>query len=341
MKVTTFSVDVAKTVFQVHGFDGRGERVLARRVRRAELLRFFRARVERCHVVMEACRSSHHWARELRGLGCAPELIAPQHVKALVVGNKTDANDADAIYEASRRPKVGRVAIKTVEQQEVQALHRVRDRLIKARTALLNQIRGILGEVGLVFGERSTALRRALPEVLEDAEAPLSMRLRGLVAELWAEAHALDTRIEWVERQLAQEFKQSEQAQRLDAIEGVGPLIATAVLATVGTGRQFTSGRQFAAWLGLVPKERSSGERRQLGHITKRGDCYLRKLLVHGARAATLAALRKDDPRSRWVKALVARRGHNRAVVAVANKTARIIWALLVSGERYRPAIGA
>ena len=338
MQVTTFAVDLAKRVFQVHGFDGKGHRVVTRRLKRAQFLRFFRERPERCRVVMEAGRSSHHWGRELRSLGYTPVLLPPQHVKPLVVGNKTDGNDADAIYEASLRPKIRPVAVKTVAQQEVQALHRVRTRLVKARTGLMNQVRGLLSEVGLVFPARAGSLRRALPVVLEDADNGLTPRLRALVAELWEEWRGLDTRIRQLDRSLEREASACEATRRLAEVPGVGPMIATAAVASVGNGQPFASARQFSSWLGLVPSEHSSGETRRRGGITKRGDTHLRTLLVHGARAALLAARRKDDPHSRWIRALEERRGHNRAVVALAHKMARILWALLVTGERYRPA---
>lgn len=336
MKVKTFSVDLAKQVFQVHGFGPGGQRVLRRRLKRSEFLRFFVQRAERCVVVMEACRGAHHWARQLRALGYRAELIAPQHVKALVVGCKTDARDADAIFEASCRPTIGRVAIKRVEQQELQALHRVRERLIKERTARANQLRGLLSEVGLVFPARLSALRRALPEVMEDADNGLSPRLRALVGQLWEEWREGDARIARLEGEIRGELRAHEPAQRLEAVPGVGPLTATAMVASVGDAATFPSARAFAAWLGLVPREHSSGERRRLGAITKRGDGYLRRLLIHGARAAVRTAQRKHDRHSRWIQALVARRGHNRAVVAVAHKNARVLWALLRGGQPYR-----
>lgn len=336
MKIKTFAVDLAKEVFQVHGFGPCGQRVLKRRLKRAEFLRFFAQREARGVVVMEACRGAHHWARQLQELGYRAELIAPQHVKALVVGSKTDAHDADAIFEASCRPTIGRVAVKRVAQQELQALHRVRERLIKERTARVNQLRGLLSEVGLVFPGRVSALRRALPEVLEDADNGLSPRLRALVGQLWEELREGDARIARLEGEIRAELRAHEAAQRLDAVPGVGALTATAVVASVGDARSFPRARAFAAWLGLVPREHSSGARRRLGAITKRGNAYLRRLLIHGARAAVRTAQRKSDRHSRWIQALVARRGHNRAVVAVAHKNARVLWALLRYGGQYR-----
>lgn len=338
MKVTTYAVDLAKNVFQVHGYDAHGHRVLVKRLRRTAFRRFFCVEARPCEVVMEACGSAHHWGRELESWGFRVGLLAPQHVKALVIGDKTDANDCDAIYEASRRAKVRRVPVKTVAQQEVQALHRVRERQKKARTALLNQVRGLLSEVGLIAPKGVAALGRLVAEQLEDAENGLTPGVRQLIAALWEERRELEARIAQVERTLVAVHETTEITQRWSAIPGIGVLTATAALASLGDGRQFTRGRQCSAWLGLVPRVHSSGERRRLGGITKRGDGYLRTLLVHGARAAVLATRGKDDAHSRWIRDLVARRGHNRAVVAVANKNARILWAMLVHGSEYRPA---
>ena len=287
---------------------------------------------------MEACSSAHHWGRELEAQGYEVSLIPPQHVKALVVGDKTDANDCDAIYEASRRPKVRWVPLKSQAQQEVQALHRVRERRVRERTALLNQVRGFLTEVGIVAPRGVAALRNRVAELLEAVEGALTPGLRRLLGALWSEYGDLEVRVKDVERELGQLYRASPQAQRWSAVPGVGVLTATALEAALGDGRQFEGARQCAAWLGLVPRETSSGARRRLGGITKRGDGYLRKLLVHGARAAVLAASRKDDARSRWIRALVERRGHNRAVVAVANKNARILWSMRVHGTEYCPA---
>lgn len=339
MDVTTFAVDLAKQVFQVHGFTSHGERVVARRLSRGRFVRYLAERPERGLVVMEACAAAHHWGRELEALGYRVRLIPPQHVAALRMGNKTDGNDADAIYEASRRPKMRFVAVKSEAQQDVLALHRVRERLVGRRTALINQIRGLLGERGHVYGRRRGVLRRAIPELL-CREGALTPVLAELLGELWAEFCELDRRIGELERRLKRLHRASEPCRRLGAIEGVGELTATAVAAAIVDGSAFGSGRQFAASLGLTPREHSSGTYRQLGGITKRGDGYLRKLFIHGGRAAVQAALRgdKDDARSRWIRALVERCGKNKAAVAVANKNARISWALLRRGECYRAA---
>lgn len=271
--------------------------------------------------------------------GYEAKLLPPQHVAALVFGNKTDANDADAIYEAGHRPKIRPVPVKGEEQQDVLALHRVRDRRMRDRTAVGNQIRGLLGERGVAFAQGSGALRRGLADWLSEAEGPLS----EVIGELWAEWQELDRRIALAQRRLEAFYRASPACGLIGEIEGVGQLTATAIVASIGDGSAFGRGRQCAAWLGLTPKEHSSGQHRHLGGITKRGDGYLRKLLVQGARSAVTAAQHKSDARSRWIQALVARRGMNKAAVALANKNARIAWALLRSGECYRrpEALGA
>lgn len=332
MQVTTFAIDLAKKKFQVHGFTALGEKVLAKTLTRGRLLGFFEGQEVRCRVVMEACATAHHWGRVLMELGYQVELLPAQHVAKLVVGNKTDSNDADAIYETAHRPKIRRVAIKSEAQQDVLAVHRVRERLMKARTSLVNQIRGLLGERGVTFSGGLPALRRGLAQWLAEAQGPL-VELIGELREEWQE---LDRRIARQQASLRRTHRHSPGCLLIGEVEGIGELTATAMVASVGDARVFRSGRQFAAWLGLTPGEHSSGARRRLLGITKRGDTYLRTLLIHGARAAVLAARKKADARSRWIQALVARRGHNRAVVAVANKNARIIWALLSTGECYR-----
>lgn len=270
MQVTTFSVDLAKNKFQVHGFSAVGEKIVAKTLPRAKFLAFLSARSERCRVVMEACAASHHWARALRSLGFHPELLPAQHVAALVAGEKNDANDADAIYEAANRPKIRRVAIKSESQQDLLALHRVRDRLVRSRTALINQIRGLLAERGVVFAPRTGTLKQALPRWLDGAGGPFAILIESLL-EAW---RSLDQRINHLEGELKAHYRASPACQRIGAVEGIGVIGATAITASVGDARAFHSGRQFAAWMGLTPRERSSGERRYLGSITKRGDGY-------------------------------------------------------------------
>lgn len=333
MNITTFSMDIAKNVFQIQGYTGRREKVLIKRLKRGKVLSFYAEQEGRCRVVMEACGSAHYWGRELAGLGYEVILLPAQHVSALVVGNKTDAHDADAIYEASLRPKIRPVPLKSEEQQALLAVHRIRERLMKGRTALINQIRGLLAEHGVVFSKRVAPLRQGLVEWFSQTDKEA---LRELISELWEEWQALDERIKHQDRKLARLYRAIPGCGLIGEIGGIGTVTATALVASVGDARVFDSGRQMSAWLGLTPREHSSGDRRQLQGITKRGDGYLRKLLVHGARAVVQRSRHKTDARSRWIQDLVARRGHNKAVVAVANKNARIVWAMLRTGECYR-----
>lgn len=339
MKVSVVAVDLAKTVFQVHGFSASGERVLAKRLKRKAFERWL-SKMEEIgspEVVMEACGSGHYWARRLQTQGCRVRLIPPQHVRAYVMGHKTDGNDADAIYEASQRRGLRAVAVKTVSQQDVLAVHRVRERRKKARVALLNQLRGLLAERGLVCARGVSQLRRLVREVAagEPSEEVTAFFVSQLL-ELEAEWRALDEQIEAAEAVIRTHARETAACRQIEALAGIGAMTSSAAVAMVGDGAAFNSARQFAAWVGLTPRVDASGERRRLGAITKRGDGYLRSLFIHGARAVVRTAQGKSDPRSRWIQALVERRGGNKAVVAVANKNARIVWAMLHSGECYR-----
>ena len=337
MNVTILGIDLAKAVFQVHGVDEHGRAVLSKRLSRKQLLPFL-ANVPPCLIGLEACSGAHYWARELQKLGHQVRLIAPQFVKPYVKGNKTDGNDAAAICEAVSRPHMHFVPINSLEQQEVQALHRIREQLVKNRTALANQIRGLLNEYGVVIPSGIRRLRVQLPLILEDAENGLTILGRELIHDLYQRLVVLDEQVAQADRRIEQIFKQDERCQRLAQVEGVGPLIATAFLAAVGDARIFHNGRQVAAWLGLVPKQHSSGGKARLLGLSKRGDSYLRTLLIHGARAAVQHATQKIDARSRWINGLRQRRGKNITAIAVANKNARILWALLATGEPYRQA---
>jgi transposase len=267
------------------------------------------------------------------------KLLPPQHVKAMLIGNKTDANDADAIFEASLRPKVKPVPVKSAEQQAILAEHRRREALIRDRTRTINQMRGLLREFGILIAARNGPFRRQVVGVLEDAENGLPWRLRTLLAEAREDLLHLDAQLAKIDARLGELARQDPLCQRLRAIEGIGPISATALAASLGEGPRFTRSRQFAASLGLVPREHSSGHQRRLGSITKRGNGYLRYLLVHGARSVIRTSGHKTDPRSRWLQALMARAGHNRTTVALANKNARIVWAVFHSGQPYRPAV--
>lgn len=335
MKLKRIGVDLAKQVFQLHGVDSHEQVVCRKQVRRSGLLDFFR-QLEPCLVVMEACGSAHHWAREFRALGHDVRLIAPQFVKPYVKGNKNDANDAEAICEAGSRPTMRYVPVKSAEQQAALSVHRIRSRAIRARTALLNETRGLLGEFGLIEPRQGVAATRALLARALAPDSGLPATLRELMDDLQDELQETDQRIAHLDRLIQQQARQDERVQRLMQLEGVGPISATAIVAAVGDARQFQSGRQLAAWLGLVPRQHSSGGKDRLGSISKRGDTYLRTLLIHGARAALNASANKTDPRSAWLNALKSRRNTNIATVALANKNARIIWALLSKGEHYR-----
>jgi transposase len=310
---------------------------LKKQVKRQEMLTVFR-QIEPCVVAMEACGSAHYWARELRRLGHEVRLIAAQFVKPYVKSGKNDANDAEAICEAASRPQMRYVAVKTAEQQAEQALHRVRSRLVKARTALANEIRGLLLEFGIVLPKGIAACRRLWAEVLEDGENGLPGLMRELLAQLSEELTQRDDDIAKLDNQIKRQCREDERMKRLLSIEGVGPISASAIVAAIGDARQFASGRDLSAWLGLVPDQHSSGGKERLGSISKRGDTYLRTLLIHGARAVVNACKNKADRKSLWLKGLMARRNKNIATVALANKNARIIWAVLARAEDYRAA---
>jgi len=337
MKITRIGLDLAKDVFQVHGVDRDGRTVVRRRLRRGEVLKFFGG-VEPCVVGMEACGGAHHWGRELGKLGHLVRMVSAQFVKPYVKSNKSDANDAEAICEAISRPGMRFVEVKTVQQQELQALHRVRSGLVGERTGLANRIRGLLTEFGVVMPRQLAQVRRGLPWILEDGENGLSGTLRGVIEGLRADLERLDERIGELDRLIGQAVREDPACERLATIEGIGPLTASALVAAVGTGAAFANGRGMAAFLGLVPRQHGSGGKAGLGAISKRGDPYLRTLLIHGARSVLQHAARKTDVRSRWLQGLMARRHRNVAAVALANKNARIAWALLAHGQSYRPA---
>jgi transposase len=334
MNSTTIGLDIAKNVFQLHGVDEHGKAVLHKQLKRGQVLAYF-ANLPPCLVGLEACGGAHYWARELIKLGHEARLISPQFVKPYVKGNKNDANDAEAICEAVSRPTMRFVPLKSVEQQDIQVLHRIRSGLVKERTALANRIRGLLGEYGIVVAAGLAKLRRRLPELLEDAENGLTIMARQLFVELQEQLIAVDKRVADYGDKTKALHQSSDVSQRLAGVPGIGPITATALMASLGNGKAFSSARQVAAWLGLVPKQASSGGKPKLLGISKRGDVYLRTLLIHGARAVVKAAAKKDDSQSRWINALVKRRNRNIAAVAVANKNARVVWVLLTKAEAY------
>ena len=336
MQLTTVSVDLAKTVFQLHAIDQQGKTALRKQLKREQVVPFF-ANLEPCLVGMEACGGAHYWARKLQALGHTVKLMAPQFVKPYVKSNKNDVADAEAICEAVTRPNMRFVPIKTVEQQAILAVHRARQGFVKARTAQANSIRGLLGEFGVVLPQGIRHIVERLPDILEDHENALPGSLRQLMQRLMEHFKELDRQVVELEREIQQWHRSNEGSCRLAEIPGVGPLTATALVASVGDAKNFSNGRQMAAWLGLVPRQHSSGGKPTLLGISKRGDGYLRTLLIHGARSMVRVVESKTDPSADWLKGLLARRHTNVAVAAQANKTARIAWALLAHGTKFRP----
>ena len=336
-KITTIGLDLAKNVFHVVCCDAHGKVVRKKMLKRSKVLGYF-ANLPPCLVGMEACASAHHWARELGGLGHQVKLIPPQYVKPYVLGNKNDYNDALAIAEAVIRPEMRFVPVKTPAQQDVQALHRLRERRLQERTALCNQLRGLLAEYGLIFPEGINVLHRRLPELLEDCENDLSDLFRRLLAQSYQQLQALDEYIDFYTQEMKRQSQQDEACRRLQTIPGYGPIVAGVFHSAVGNGEAYRRGRDVSASLGLVPRQHSSGGKEVLLGISKRGDRYLRSLLVHGARSVVIRAAKKDDRLSRWINKIRAARGFNKAVVALANKMARIGWAVLANKTVYQAA---
>lgn len=334
MQISRVGLDLAKRSIQVHAVD-RHERVTVKRtLKRAEVLKFF-GQLAPCLIGMEACAGSHYWARELSRLGHTARLMAPKHVKRYVMGQKNDGNDAAGACEAVSRPQMHYVAIKSVEQQDIQALHRIRSQCVEQRTAKVNLIRALLTEYGIVLAQRVNTLRAGLVEILEDAENGLSVQCRQWLSELRSDLQYLDERITQLDKRIEQHVRAHEPTRRLLAVPGIGPLTASALYAAVGDAKAFANGRQLAAFLGLVPKQHSTGGKDRLLGIHKQGDSYLRGLLVHGARAVQRVAGKKTDARSVWLNELTERRHKNIATIAQANKTARIAWVILARGETY------
>ena len=343
MKTTTIGIDLAKIVFQIHGVEERGKVAVRKQLKRAEMSKYF-ANLEPCLIGMEACGSAHYWARKLEGYGHTVKLMAPQFVKPYVKTNKNDMADAEAICEAVSRPNMRFVAIKNVEQQAILSVHRARQGFVKARTAQGNQIRGLLSEFGIVIPQGIGQITKQVPEILEDGENGLPGAMRNLIERLAANLKEMDRQVKELEAQIQLWHRENEASRKLAEIPGLGPITASAIVATVGDAREFKNGRQLAAWMGLVPKQNSSGGKQKLLGISKRGDTYLRTLLIHGARSAINAAEKKAEPDS-WLRKLMGRRNTNVAAVALANKNARIVWALLAHGRTflpdYTPAAGA
>lgn len=330
-------LDIAKRVFQVHGVDERGAVRARKTLKRTQVLGYF-AQLSSCLIGVEACAGAHYWARELGKLGHTVKLMAAQFVNPYRKSGKNDVNDAEAICEAVGRPNMRFVAVKSEEQQSVLVWHRARALAVANRTAQVNQIRGLLGEFGLVVPQGIGRLRNQLPEILTRADNRLPELARQLLDDLLERLRHFDEQIQCYDVQIRELARASEPCKRLMEIEGVGPITATALAATVGDATVFQNGRQFAAWLGLTPRQHSSGGKTRLGQITRRGDRYLRTLLVNGARALLRYVGRKNDIKSIWAARVMQRRHVNVAAVALAAKQARIIWAMLAKGTTYSPA---
>jgi transposase len=335
MKITTVGIDLAKLVFQIHGVDERGKVAVRRQLKRAEMSSYF-VNLEPCLIGMEACGSAHFWARKLEGYGHTVKLMAPQFVKPYVKTNKNDVADAEAICEAVSRPNMRFVAIKTVEQQAILSVHRARQGFVKARTAQGNQIRGLLSEFGIIIPMGIRSVMKLIPDILEDGENSLPGTMRNLLDRLTDNLKEMDRQVKELEAQIQLWHRENALSRKLAEIPGLGPITASAIVATVGDAREFKNGRQLAAWMGLVPRQHSSGGKQTLLGISKRGDTYLRTLMIHGARAVIRVAESKAAPDG-WLRKLMARRNKNVAAVALANKNARIVWALLANDRMFRP----
>lgn len=337
-EITTIGLDIAKSVFHLVAVNQVGRCVKKKQLKRKQVL-LYMAELEPCLVVMEACAGAHYWARAFIALGHPVRLIAPQYVKPYVKGNKNDYNDAEAIAEAAQRPSMRFVPIKSIEQQDIQNFHCQRERIKKERTALVNQTRGLLAEYGIVINQGIAAVRRDLPLILEDAENGLSVLARDLFAEQLDALRRIEHRFEQCEQRIKSMNRENAICQRLDEIRGIGPITASATYAAAGDGNEFVNGRHFSAWLGLVPGQHSTGGKPVLRGISKRGNTYLRTLFIHGARAVLRHSATRQDRFSRWAQSVLARRGHNKACVAVANKLARMAWVVMAKGEAYRPPV--
>ena len=340
MKLHTIGIDLGKTVFHLVGLNVHGEVVVRKKFSRTQLLRYT-ANVQVTLIGMESCGGAHFLGRALREQGHEVRLIPAQYVKPYVKTNKSDYIDAEAIAEAVARPTMRFVPIKTDDQLDLQSLHRVRERWVMRRTAVINQIRGLLLERGITVRKGRRYMEAALPRILEDADVKLSGALRMLLAQLKLDLDQLAERIDEADAVIQKTADENEACQRLVEIPGIGPVTATAVIAAIGNGGAFHKGREFSAWLGIVPREHSTGGQQKLLGISKQGNSYLRRLFVQGARAVLQQHTKQSSGLSTWLAQLTSRTHRNVAAVALANKLARIAWAVVAKNERYRPPVVA
>lgn len=333
---SVIGLDIAKNIFHLYtiGTDGK---TFKRKLKRSELLPFF-ANYPVSLIGIEACGGSHHWAREITKLGHNVVLLNARYVKGFVVGNKNDFNDAQAIFDAVTRPNKREVRIKTLEQQDIQLVHKIRQSLVEKRTALVNQIRGLLSERGILINQGINHVRKQLPLILEDAENSLTPLSRELFAEQHEKLKQLDNEIKAQDQRISRLCSQNPLSGRFLEVPGIGPMTATIVASDLGNGKGYASSRDYAASLGIVPRQHSSGDKPVYLGISKRGNRYIRTLLIHGARAVLKNCSDKTDKMSLWLQSLIERRGFNKASVALANKNARILWAMATKGEAYQPA---
>ena len=331
MSVRLLAIDLGKQSFHIHGIDTDGV-VVSRKVSRAKLPDVV-ADLAPEVIAMEACAGAHYWGRRFFAGGHQVRLINPRFVKPFVKGSKNDAIDAEAIYEAATRPTMRFVPLKSLDQQDLQSLHRARERVVGDRTALINHTRGLLAEYGVVLPQGPWRFVAQAPAAVADAE--LSTLAREIFSDLFDQLGELNGRLQKLDRQLVAICRENDACRRLTKLPGVGPVIATALVAAVDDGRHFRSGRELAAWIGLVPRQYTTGGKPRLGGIGRRANHYLRRQIIHGARAVIIRLSKHNDRRSEWLKELLVRRGFNRTIVALANKTARIAWALLARNEEY------
>jgi transposase len=334
-QVTTIGLDIAKSVFQVHGVDAEGNVVVRRQIKRRQVLAFFQ-KLPGCLVGIEACASAHYWSRELQAIGHSVRLMPPAYVKPYVKRHKNDATDAEAICEAVTRPNMRFVATKTEEQQSCLTLHRTRHLFIRQQTSVINIVRALLAEFGIVAPVGRKGLEQLLGVAADASDQRLPEVARACVAALGAQLQSLKAQILKFDRMISVWHRSSETSRRLDEIPGVGPALATALVASVADPKVFRSGRDFSAWIGLVPKQNSSGDKAKLGNISKRGDRYLRSLFTTGALAVIRYAKIHGTKHRPWLTALLMRRPTKVAAVALANKIARMAWAIMARGERYK-----
>lgn len=339
-KISTLGVDLAKNDYQVCGMNQSGKVLFNRKLGRSKFIEFVCTLdiAADFHVAMEACGGANHVARVLTARGFTVKLMAPKFVKPYVKSNKNDRNDAEAIAEASRRPTMRFVGIKSMFQQEINAIHRVRENLVKRKTAISNEIRAMFFEFGVTIPKGITYTRKQVPLLLEDAELNIPLGVRELIRDLYQELLEVFDKVEKWDKKLQLIYKDNEVCSRIGKVEGVGVITATAIIGAVGDPQVFSCGREFAAYLGLTPRQHSTGGKNVLLGISKRGDSYIRKNLIHGARAVVSSPLKKESKRNSWVKDKLEKRGPNKAAVALANKNARVIWALMAKGEEYKAA---